>query len=350
MISASSGGPAARGGLADASGDTAQLPYGDDEGDVWLIADPTRGFTIGAGVSRPAVAGARFGSSTVDGVEVLVERVPISYARRYVEDRLQGLLTSAREQLGDAGTRREEDANLGATPFSGDTHRAREVVARAQRSLRPRGDTEMGLREQLLRIGGDGMGDLIAGAFSDAGSLKVSLVKLMNRIDAMGRASRDSSAARLGAGESDARVLAMLRTPLNLRHRDFKATVGLMHESGWEDWPLTGPRTTLFVLSFIAEHCGTPEQRHARFVLDGRLQAHDAGVQDHLIAMKVLYFGAVYDQLEFPPVGVGRIGEPARAVYRRQTRGAIPAAMRRQQEGPAQPPAQPWWRRGCDTN
>lgn len=167
---------------------------------------------------------------------------------------MQSLLTLAREQLGDAGTRRDEDADPGATPRSDDMHKARVVVARVQRSLRRRGDMERGLREQLLQIGADGMGDLIACAFSDTGSLKVSLGELMDRIDAMWRASRGSSAARLGGGESDARVLAINRTPLNVRRRDFKAAADLMHESGWEGWPLTGPRTTLLVLSFIAEH------------------------------------------------------------------------------------------------
>ena len=61
---------------------------------------------------------------------------------------------------------------------------------------------------------------------------------------------------------------------------------------------MNGPRTVLFVLSFIAEHFQTPEQRHARFVSEGKLQAADPGVGEHQVVMKMLYFGAVYDQLD----------------------------------------------------
>lgn len=82
-----------------------------------LIADPSHGFAVGAEVARPALTAGRFGISTVDGVQVLVERVPIADARRFVEDRLQGLLTSAREQLGDVGARCDQEADLGATTW-----------------------------------------------------------------------------------------------------------------------------------------------------------------------------------------------------------------------------------------
>eukprot|EP00959_Pyramimonas_sp_CCMP1952_P286658 5994145-Pyramimonas_sp.AAC.1 len=85
-----------------------------------------------------------------------------------------------------------------------------------------------------------------------------------------------------------------------VRHRDFRTAVDAMQESSWEDWPLNGPRTVLFVLSFIAEHFQNPEQRHARFLADGKLQATDVGVGEHAVVMKMLYFGAVYDQLDLP--------------------------------------------------
>ena len=73
-----------------------------------------------------------------------------------------------------------------------------------------------------------------------------------------------------------------------------------MQESGWEDWPLSGPRTVLFVLCFIAEHFQAPEQRRARFLADGKLQPTDVGVAEHAVVMKLLYVGAVYDQLDLP--------------------------------------------------
>ena len=73
-----------------------------------------------------------------------------------------------------------------------------------------------------------------------------------------------------------------------------------MTESAWADWPLAGPRTTLFVLPYIAEHYQTPEQRHARFVSDGKLAYSDHGVSAHQVVMKILYLATVVDQLDLP--------------------------------------------------
>lgn len=110
----------------------------------------------------------------------------------------------------------------------------------------------------------------------------------------------DSGAADLAA-EVDARVLPILRSNLGIRHRSFKEAVDQMTESAWSDWPLAGPRTCLFVLSFIGEHyCSTPEQRHARFIAEGKLNYQDAGVAAHQVIMKLLYLGAVVDQLDLP--------------------------------------------------
>jgi hypothetical protein len=73
-----------------------------------------------------------------------------------------------------------------------------------------------------------------------------------------------------------------------------------MKETAWSDWPLSGPRTTLWVLTYVAEHFTTPESRHTRFMADGKLTYQDAGAQAHQIVMKLLYLGAVVDQLDLP--------------------------------------------------
>ncbi len=41
-----------------------------------------------------------------------------------------------------------------------------------------------------------------------------------------------------------------------------------------------------------------PEQRHARFIADGKLNHTDNGVAAHQVMMKLLYRGAVVDQLD----------------------------------------------------
>ena len=94
--------------------------------------------------------------------------------------------------------------------------------------------------------------------------------------------------------------MPILKSSLGIRHRPFAEAVREMTESTWADWPLSGPRTTLFVLSYIAEHYTSPEQRHARLIADGKLAYSDAGVSAHQVVMKLMYLGAVIDQLDLP--------------------------------------------------
>ncbi len=91
-----------------------------------------------------------------------------------------------------------------------------------------------------------------------------------------------------------------MRSSLGVRHEPFADAVREMSETSFSDWPLSGPRTTLFVLSYISEHYTSPEQRHARFVADGKLTYNDMGVSAHQVVMKLLYLGAVIDQLDLP--------------------------------------------------
>ena len=56
----------------------------------------------------------------------------------------------------------------------------------------------------------------------------------------------------------------------------------------------------MLALSYIAEHYQTPEQRHARFISEGKLSYSDHGISAHQVVMKLLYLGAVVDQLDLP--------------------------------------------------
>ncbi len=61
---------------------------------------------------------------------------------------------------------------------------------------------------------------------------------------------------------------------------------------------MSGPRATLFVLSYIAERYTSPEQRRARFIAGGKLAYSDAGVSAQQVVMKLTYLGAVVDHLD----------------------------------------------------
>ena len=188
--------------------------------------------------------------------------------------------------------------------FVSDVARGEQLVARAQRAIRSKSDNDRWLREQMSRLSDPQIKALTNDIFTDSGALRVSLAEVNARLARMHTAdAAGGSAAEALSGDgnaTEARVLPILRTSLGVRHRDFRSAVEAMRESAWEDWPLTGPRTVLFVLTFIAEHFQTPEQRHARFVADGKLQPTDVGVSDHQVVMKMLHYGAVYDQLDLP--------------------------------------------------
>ncbi len=172
------------------------------------------------------------------------------------------------------------------------------AISRAQRSTHTRSTAEGILKEELARIGRDDpeIETFAKKAFTEAGRLRDGLSEAMSK-------ARRAAAGGGGGGdydERDPRVLPLVRNQLGLRHRTFAQAVDSMCESAWSDWPLSGPRTCLFVLAYIAEHYQTPEQRHARFISDGKLNHTDNGVQAHQVVMKLLYLGAVVDQLDLP--------------------------------------------------
>ena len=174
------------------------------------------------------------------------------------------------------------------------------AVGRAQRSVHPRSTAEALLREELSDLGRQSAVAAKFGrdAFNESGALKLSLAEVMAQVQ-RGAAGDAAPSGPLGL-ERDLRVLPIIKNGLGVRHRSFETAVQAMTEAAWADWPLAGPRTTLFVLSYIAEHYQTPEQRHARFISEGKLSYSDHGVSAHQVMMKLLYLGAVVDQLDLP--------------------------------------------------
>jgi hypothetical protein len=124
------------------------------------------------------------------------------------------------------------------------------------------------------------------------------LLGLMAALDG-GRGPRIPADGGAGVGSSpdDARTLAIVRDALGHRYRDFVAAVKDMREDPWDDWPITGPRTTLWVLQFICENGGTPMGRHTKFKGDCRLQSTDPGVIAHEKACRALQVACCYDQV-----------------------------------------------------
>ncbi|CAK0804444.1 unnamed protein product [Prorocentrum cordatum] len=100
--------------------------------------------------------------------------------------------------------------------------------------------------------------------------------------------------------ELDARILEISRDKLGKQHEDVKDAIDCCTESVWDSWPLTGPRTVLWCLTFIAQTNGHPRARHTWWKHTCRLTSGDPGVSDHETAMKGLEYLLTYDQLNAP--------------------------------------------------
>ena len=95
--------------------------------------------------------------------------------------------------------------------------------------------------------------------------------------------------------------------PLNLdargeRPQECRLAIDRMQCTPWPAWPVSGPRTCLWVLRFIQEHYGSPDVRHTRCVSDAKLTYADPGAVEHQACCRVLGIGASYDQLDLPQV------------------------------------------------
>jgi len=96
--------------------------------------------------------------------------------------------------------------------------------------------------------------------------------------------------------EDDARTLT-IRTLGNVRFRQFKEAVELMSQVDFKDWPVPGPRTVMWCLTFLVRR-GGPQAHHQWWVSINKLQLGDAGVSEHENCMKAVEDGVQYDQCD----------------------------------------------------
>ena len=81
---------------------------------------------------------------------------------------------------------------------------------------------------------------------------------------------------------------------------EFRDAVGQMQESALPDFPVQGPRTTLWVCRFLVENGGSPMARHSRWRSEGQLLASEGGVGEHERCCRLLEQMACWDQLNLP--------------------------------------------------
>ncbi len=95
------------------------------------------------------------------------------------------------------------------------------------------------------------------------------------------------------------RAPPIVKSALGVRRQPFSEAVRDTSETVRADWPCRAP-AGLSALSHTAERCASSEQRHARFVADGKLAYADAGVSERQVVMKLMRLCTVVDQLDLP--------------------------------------------------
>ncbi|CAK0796867.1 unnamed protein product, partial [Prorocentrum cordatum] len=100
------------------------------------------------------------------------------------------------------------------------------------------------------------------------------------------------------APAGDFRVLPMAINLRGERERRFGETVNGLSETEVQGWPVQGPRTLLWCLSFMSTMAGTPTAWHQRWLTSMALADDDEHAKLHETLCRVLDLAVVYDQLQ----------------------------------------------------
>ena len=100
------------------------------------------------------------------------------------------------------------------------------------------------------------------------------------------------------APAEDARTLAILRDSAGRRFRTLRSVTEAAEKSEFEDWILSGPRTTLYVVTEIAKQSGGPVQRHTTWKHENKLNDEEHSVVAHEMLSEILELACTYDQVD----------------------------------------------------
>ena len=102
----------------------------------------------------------------------------------------------------------------------------------------------------------------------------------------------------------DARVLTVHYDRLGRRRREWGSVVSELHEVRFDEWPISGPRTTNWVAAFFERRGTGPEDHHRWWRSVCHLQVEDWGVSEHHQCCRYLEMAGTYDQLDLGNIGV----------------------------------------------
>ncbi|CAK0895237.1 unnamed protein product, partial [Prorocentrum cordatum] len=112
------------------------------------------------------------------------------------------------------------------------------------------------------------------------------------------QANGDGPAAAMPLKSADARVLPVLYDQMGQRFRAYTNAVGLLEEPRFDDFPVVGPRTTLWLCKFIRDQGSAPRTRTEKWMRDGHVPDNDRVKHEHGSLMEILETALTYDQLD----------------------------------------------------
>ncbi|CAK0837444.1 unnamed protein product, partial [Prorocentrum cordatum] len=108
----------------------------------------------------------------------------------------------------------------------------------------------------------------------------------------------DGTAAAAPLKSSGARVLPVLYDQMGQRFRAYSNAVGLLEEPRFDDFPVVGPRTTLWLCRFIRDQGSVPRTRTEKWMRDAHVPDNDRVRHEHGSLMEILETALTYDQLD----------------------------------------------------
>ena len=147
-------------------------------------------------------------------------------------------------------------------------------------------------------VGGFRSGDPVPGACQVLCLGDRALVQLPGGASALAyRSSAPPEVATPRAGDGDLRTLPVRYNRDGERDRDTKDATALLTETEMKDWPVSGPRTVLWLCREMAKQGMTPTRRHEWWRTILRLGPEDQYVGEHAALSRLLELGLSVDQL-----------------------------------------------------
>jgi hypothetical protein len=118
----------------------------------------------------------------------------------------------------------------------------------------------------------------------------------------------NSGLKALEPGRLDGRALPILKDCNGERYGDPKSTVDKMKDTEFDDWPVLGPHTTVWLVRFMILRAGSCMGYHERWMSEVKLDYSAAGTVEHQGWCRFLDTAISWDFLDLGKIAAAEIG------------------------------------------